>query len=132
MSSDLILPPSNLDLATLEVASVDLSQEYWTPQQEGERKRMVFAGVSDRTVLDQKTGEEIQLPCAVFIVPGAEGEHKTIVNGSKRLVAVFENGSVANGTPVQVTFTGKKKNRTNGNMSDTWSVVMLAAKKEAK
>ena len=132
MSNEMILPPTNLDLATLEVASVDLSQEYWTPEKEGDRKRMIFAGVSERVVLDQKTGEEILLPCAVFIVPGADGEHKTIVNGSKRLVAVFENGSVANGTPVQVTFTGKKKNRTNGNMSDTWSVVMLAAKKEAK
>ena len=132
MSNEMILPPTNLDLATLEVASVDLSQEYWTPEKEGDRKRMIFAGVSERIVLDQKTGEEILLPCTVFVVPGAEGEHKTIVNGSKRLVAVFENGSVANGTPVQVTFTGKKKNRTNGNMSDTWSVVMLAAKKEAK
>lgn len=130
--SEMILPPVDLDLSTLEVASVDLSQEYWTPEKEGDRKRMIFAGVSERIVLDQKTGEEILLPCAVFVVPSENGEHKTIVNGSKRLVAVFENGSVQNGTPVQVTYTGKKKNRTNGNQSDTWSVVMLAAKKEVK
>jgi hypothetical protein len=129
--SELILPPSNVDLETLEVASVDLSQEYWTPTEVGEKKRMIFAGVSERVVLDQKTSEEILLPCAVFVVPSDDG-HKTIVNGSKRLVAVFENGGIENGTPVQITYGGKKKNRTNGNMSDTWSVVTLAAKKEAK
>lgn len=129
--SELILPPTDLDLESLEVASVDLSQEYWTPSDVGEKKRMIFAGVAERIVLDQKTSEEILLPCAVFVVPGGDG-HKTIVNGSKRLVAVFENGAIAKGTPVQVTYTGKKKNRTNGNQSDTWSVVTLAAKKEAK
>ena len=129
--SDLILPPVEIDLESLEVASVDLSQEYWTPEKEGDRKRMIFAGVAERVVLDQKTSEEILLPCAVFVVLSEDG-HKTIVNGSKRLVAVFENGGIANGTPVQVTYTGKKKNRTNGNMSDTWSVVTLAAKKESK
>jgi len=110
------------------VASVDLSQEYWTPNEVGEKKRMIFAGVSERVVLDQKTSEEILLPCAVFVVPSEDGA-KTIVNGSKRLVAVFENGAIANGTPVQVTYTGKKKNRTNGNQSDTWSVVTLAKPK---
>lgn len=130
--SDLILPPVELDLESLEVASVDLSQEYWTPNEVGEKKRMIFAGVSERVVLDQKTSEEILLPCAVFVLPGADGEHKTIVNGSKRLVAVFENGGIANGTPVQVTYTGKKKNRTNGNQSDTWSVVTLAKPKVAE
>ncbi len=129
--TDIILPPIELDLESLEVASVDLSQEYWTPSEVGEKKRMIFAGVSERVVLDQKTNEEILLPCAVFVVPGADG-HKTIVNGSKRLVAVFENGSIANGTPVQVTYTGKKKNRTNGNQSDTWSVVTLAKPKGAE
>jgi len=50
---------------------------------------------------------------------------RTVVNGSKRLVAVFENNEIAPNTPVQITYKGKKKNRTNGNMSDDWSVVTL-------
>lgn len=127
MSNDLILPPNNLDLAKLEVASVDLSPEYWTPKEVGEVKRMVFVGIEERTFLDQKTNDEIQLPCAVFI----DAEHKTIVNGSKMLVAVFENGNAQNGSPFQVKYLGKKKAR-NGNNCDTWSVVKLAKPKEAK
>lgn len=126
--SEMILPPKITDLAKLEVASCDLSQEYWTPSEPGEKRRMIFAGVNERTVLDQKTSEEILLPCAVFVLPGEDGQHKTVVNGSKRLVAVFENGGIESGTPVQITYKGKKKNRTNGNMSDDWSVVTLAAK----
>lgn len=120
---DLILPP-NTDLDTLEVASCDLSQQYWTPEKEGEKRRMFFVTCQDRIVLDQKTGEEILLPCVVFV----DSSGATIVNGSKRLVAVFENGGIEKGTPVQVTYKGKKKNRTNGNLSDDWSVVTLAAR----
>jgi hypothetical protein len=126
--SELILPPSNLDLETLEVASVDLSQEYWTPTTQGEKKRMYFSGLAERVVLDQKTNDEILLPCVVFVQPAADGNNKTIVNGSKQLYGTFENNQIPPGTPVQVTYNGKKKNRTNGNMSDTWSVVTLASK----
>lgn len=120
---DMILPPT-LDLEAMEVASPDLSQQYWTPEKEWERKRMYFVAIQERIVLDQKTGEDILLPCVVFI----DSAGSTIVNGSKRLVAVFENNEIDKGTPVQVTYKGKKKNRTNGNMSDDWSVVTLAVK----
>jgi hypothetical protein len=127
---DMIIPVS-MDLATFEVASCDLSQEYWTPNDVGEKRRMVFVEVTERTVLDQKTAEEILLPCVVFIQP-INGESKTVVNGSKRLVAVFENNAMEPGTPVEITYKGKKKNRTNGNMSDDWSVVKLSAAKAKK
>lgn len=127
--SAIILRPTLVNLDELEVASCDLSQEYWTPTAEGEKRRMVFAGIHVREVPDQKTQKPVSLQCAVFLMPGKTAEdHKTVVNGSKRLVAVFENGDVKEGTPVQVTYKGKKKNATNGNMSDSWSVVTLAAK----
>jgi hypothetical protein len=119
-----LIVPENLDLSKLEVASVDLSQQYWTPEKVGEKRRMFFSCVQERIVLDQKTGEDILLPCAVFVEP-IDGEVRTVVNGSKRLVAVFENNEIAPNTPVQITYKGKKKNRTNGNMSDDWSVVTL-------
>ena len=123
----IILLPTLVDLSSLKVASCDLAQEYWTPTEPGEKRRMVFAGIHTRDVPDAKTNQPISLACAVFLLPGApDDEHKTVVNGSKRLVAVFEKGNVKEGTPVQVTYKGKKKNVTNGNMSDNWSVVTLA------
>jgi hypothetical protein len=127
----IMLLPTIVDLSKLKVASCDLSQEYWTPVEPGEQRRMVFAGIQSREVPDAKTLQPMSLPCAVFLLPGkSDDDHKTIVNGSKRLVAVFEKGNVQEGTPVQVTYKGKKKNVTNGNMSDNWSVVTLAEGKK--
>lgn len=127
MSNDLILPPTELDLESLEVASVDLSQDYWSPTEEGEKKRMYFSGLAERIVLD-KDKKEILLKCAMFVEPLADGDSKTIVNGSKKLVATLEDNNIAAGTPVQVTYRGRKKNKTNGNLSDNWTVVTLAVK----
>ena len=117
---------TNLD-TEYEVESVDLVPEYWQPSNEGESKRMVFWAIESRKCRDQQ-GEDIELDCVVFIVPSAEGKHQTFVNGSVRLVGVFASGDVPQGTPVEVTYKGKKKNRTNQNMSDHWSVVTLKAK----
>lgn len=106
-------------------ASVDLSGEYWTPA-DGETKRLIFWSVEQRTVPDQKDPEKhVELPCCVFIDPQVDGQHKTLSNGSKRLVAAFENSAIAQGTPVQIQYMGKKRNRTNANLSDHWSVFVL-------
>lgn len=129
--NDIIVPSSvPLDLSEFEVASCDLAFEYWSPEKEGEQKRLVFQCIQTRSVPDHNNdGREVSLPCAVFLCPGeSAGEIKTIVNGSKRLVAVFENNLIAEGTPVQITYKGKKRNRTNANMSDDWSVVTLVKK----
>jgi hypothetical protein len=127
--SDLILLKDIPNLDTdYEVASVDLSQQYWYPETEGELKRGFFFGLSQRKCLDQQTSEEIELECALFVVPDETGQPVTVANGSKRLVAVFENNAVEKGTPVQVTYRGKKKNKTNGNLSDHWSVQVLQKK----
>lgn len=130
--SGLIVPTSvPSDLATYEVASCDLSFEYWTPENVGESRRMVYVETTVRSVPDHKNEEvSVDLPVAVFLYPSADGV-KTVVNGSKRLIAVFENSEIKSGTPVQVSYKGKKRNRTNANMSDDWSVVTLV-KKDAK
>lgn len=114
-----------------EPNSVDLSFEYWTPEEEGERKRVIFWEIATRTVPDHQDANKIvDLPCAVFIQPDNEGGFSTVANGSRRLVALFENSEIEQGTPVQVTYKGKAKNRTNSNMSDRWSVVTLGKKGE--
>lgn len=106
-------------------ASVDLSGEYWTPE-EGEVRRLIFWSIEQRGVPDQKDPNlMVELPCCVFIDPQKDGKHRTVANGSKRLVAAFENSGIEQGTPVQITYVGKKRNRTNANMSDHWSVFVL-------
>ena len=113
-----------------EVASVDLTQQYWYPEKEAETRRMIFWEISQRKCIDQQTQEEIELDCAVFVVPG--DPPTTVANGSKRLVAVFENNEIKQGTPVQVTYNGNRKNKTNQNSSDHWSVVTLVKKGASK
>lgn len=120
------LPDLNTDF---EVESVDLSAEYWSPTETGEKRRMFFMGIENRTAPDHNDPEkEVELPCAVFVLRGDDGEFRAVINGSKRLVAAFENSALDRGKPVQVTYLGKKKNRSNAHMSDDWSVVTLKMK----
>lgn len=112
------------DLDDFVPASADLSSEYWTPEN-GEVRRMVFWAIEKRQAPDHDDpSKSVELESVVFIEPN-ETSYSTVVNGSKRLVAAFANNDVQQGTPVQVTYMGKKKNRTNQNMSDHWSVIEL-------
>lgn len=119
------------DLEKHEVASMDLVAEYWSPEAEGETRRMIFYGVEKRMVQDYNTKQPKEIDCAVF-VEQHRGLTRLVINGSARLIGVFENGGVDRGTPVEVTFVGKKKNKTNQNLSNDWSVVLLKAASKAE
>lgn len=112
------------DLGEAKEFPLDLMSEYWTPDKPGESKRVFFDSIRNRNVLDQETGEVIELPCAFFYEKIGD-DVKTISNGSKRLVGIFESGQINRGTPLLITYMGKKKNATNGRQSDTWSVKPL-------
>lgn len=131
MADEMVLPesiPTADALSTAQVASVDLSDEYWSPKAVGESKRMIFMGIEVRKAPDhQDKSKAVELPCAVFIEPLPSGP-ATVINGSVRLKAVFENNEIDAGTPVQVTYKGKKTNRTNANQSDSWGVQLLKVK----
>ncbi len=125
--SEIITLDSIPDLKDFIPASADLSSEYWTPE-DGEVRRLVFWGIEKHLAPKiDNPNETVELDCCVFIEPNSEG-YSTVTNGSRRLVAAFENSDVAKGTPVQITYLGKKKNRTNSYNSDHWSVVTLKAK----
>jgi hypothetical protein len=112
------------DLTDAKEFPLDLMSDYWTPETRGESKRVFFDSVRNRKVIDQQSGEIIELPCAFFYEKKGE-DVKTISNGSKRLVGIFEGGDFERGTPFLITYLGKKKNATNGFQSDTWSVKPL-------
>ena len=126
--SELIRLDDIPNLNDFVVDSADLSSEYWTPEQ-GEIRRLVFWGIELRQVpKHDNPNESVELDTAIFIEPDVDGNYSTVQNASKRLVAAFQNSSVEKGTPVQITYLGKKRNRTNQHLSDHWSVVTLRAK----
>jgi len=109
------------DLAKAAEYPFDLMADYWTPESKGENKRVFFDKIASRTVLDQQTQQQIDLECAFFIESTPEG-YRTISNGSKRLVGALEGHKIQHGTPLLITFLGKKKNATNQFQSDNWSI----------
>lgn len=112
------------DLSKADAFPFDLSSEYWSPSEQGESRRVYFDRIENQKVLDQKTGEIIDLECALF-VEVVSGEAKSISNGSKRLVGALQAHGIQRGTPLLITFLGKKKNKSNTNFSDSWSVKLL-------
>lgn len=116
------------DLALAEAYAFDLMADYWTPEKPMESKRVFFDKIDSRIVLDQLTNQHIQLECAFFLEQKESGGEKTICtvsNGSKRLVGAIESSNIQRGTPLLITYLGKKKNSSNNFQSDNWSVKPL-------
>lgn len=113
----------DMDKAT--AIPIDLMADYWTPAAVGETKRVLFDRIGTRTVLDQQTQQQIDLEC-VFFYEKVKGEIKCISNGSKRLVGAIQSNNILQGSALEITYTGKKKNSSNQNMSDSWSIKPLS------
>jgi len=114
--------------------AIELGYVYWTPTTIGEFKRGVVIGIENSYYdkINEKTNEltELELPCVIFAEQKPDGTWIKLSNGSKRLVAVIEqaikSGAIIAGrTPIQIRYTGKKKNSTNGFSSDTFEVKPL-------
>lgn len=118
------------NLNEAQVDPVELSGEYWTPETEGESKRVFFAGLVEESVLEMESGETRQLIVAKF-VEQRNGQLRAVRNGSRRLVGIFEQfaNTVKIGDAFEITYLGKKKNSTNSFKSDNWSVKSLTFKK---
>ena len=115
---------------------VSFGSEYWTPENIGESKRGFVLGIEIQSheKMDDGTGEVsmLDLPCVVFAEQTKDG-FKQWANGSVRLVAIVsdavKSGALKYGeTPVQVKYTGKKKNKTNAFKSDNWDIRPLIIK----
>lgn len=108
---------------------IDLSSSYWTPETVGESKRGFYQRIEQATYVNEATEETIILPCVILIAQDATGNVTTIRNGSKRLVASIEeavnDGRISEGMPLQITYLGDEKNKTNAFKSARWSVKPL-------
>lgn len=118
------------DFPNLEEASVlpmDLMSTYWTPETPGESKNVVFSHIDDSDLIDPDNGEVKTLRTAHFFEQKA-GEISSTRNASKRLVGAIESSKIVRGTPLRITYLGKKKNVNNAFKSDDWSVKPLLIK----
>ena len=120
------------DLNKADQMPIDLCGNYWTPEAIGETKRVFFVKIEPQKVMSSDSSDVIDLECAVFLEQAPDGSVRTITNGSKRLVGVLETytmqGILGHGTPLQITYMGKKKNKSNSHMSDSWSIKPLIIK----
>lgn len=116
------------DLTESKELPFDLMADYWTPEAKGESKRLFFDKIALRLVKDMNTDAVIELECAFFLEQTTENgkkQVKTVSNGSKRLVGALQANNIQKGTPLLVTYKGKKKNASNNFQSDDWSIKPL-------
>lgn len=118
------------NLAECEVEPIELVGDYWSPEREGESKRVFFYDFSTQSVLDQATGEERDLTVVRFVEAAGKGDFRLIRNGSARLVGQFEQMArfLNTGDAFEITYLGKKKT-TTGKFADSWSVKRIILKK---
>lgn len=112
------------DLSKAVAAPLELNGEYWTPEQAGESRRMFFNELRLETTTDMVSGKDVELLVAYFVqIIG--GDKKVIRQASRRLTGVLESLKIESGTPLEITYLGKKKNKTNSFLSDNWSIKPL-------
>lgn len=119
------------DMDSFEAAPFDIMADYWSPETPGEKKKLLFDHIGIRQVLDQQTGEILDLECAFFYEQVGEGKDKkirSISNGSKRLVGAIHSNNIRQGGALEITYLGKKQNKNNGFKSDNWSIKPLVLK----
>lgn len=115
------------DLAQATPEPVEMSGEYWTPEEVGETRRLFFFGLNLENVVDMESGETRELPVVQFVEPDGKGGVRSVRNGSRRLVGIFESfaSSIKQGDAFEIAYLGKKKNKNNAYKSDNWSVRRL-------
>jgi hypothetical protein len=128
ISPDTLLP----SIQSTQAANVPLQVEYWSPQEEGESKRGWILGIEPQEVADIETGELKLLESMLFVEETADGKKARFFNASRTLVAnvkaAISRGEIIPAsilTPVQITYRGVKKNRTNNYKSSKWEILPL-------
>lgn len=124
------LTSSNLpNLENAKIFPLSLGGEYWTPENIGDTKRVFFYDIKPTKLMSFNGNGIVELDCAYFLEQDKDLNTHTIYNGSRVLVGIIESciesGLVQKGIPLEIKYEGKKKNKSNGNFSDRWSVKPL-------
>lgn len=78
------------DLSKAQPAPLEISSEYWSPKEKGEKRRMFFMDLRSEKSIDEQSGQDIDLLVAYFVEP-VDGRKRVVRQASRRLTAVFEN-----------------------------------------
>jgi hypothetical protein len=119
-------------LVDTKAAPVPLSVEYWSPENEGDSKRGWILGIEVLQVPDMETGEIKDMESVLFVEEGPDGKKSRYYNAGKVLVAnvkdAINRGEIIPAsilTPVQITYLGQKKNRSNSRLSKRFEILPL-------
>ena len=125
------------DLSKAQPAPLEISSEYWSPKEKGEKRRMFFMELRSEKSIDEQSGQDIDLLVAYFVEPlqpreFADGRKRVVRQASRRLTAVFENfqKTIRPGMAFEITYLGKERNATNSFMSDRWAIVPLKVEQQ--
>ena len=102
------------DLAQATPEPVEMSGEYWTPEEVGESRRLFFFGLNVRERRRYGAARR-ELPVVQFVEGDGKGGVRSVRNGSRRLVGIFESfaQSIKQGDAFEIIYLGKKKNKNN-------------------
>lgn len=122
-------------LAEAKVIPLPIGTEYWSPEAEGETKRCYVAGIEEAEIVDPNTGEVRRMPAVMLleVIEDEKGRRAAKwMNAGKVLVgniqSAIDRGQIVPGTaltPVQITYLGQKRNRSNSKLSNRWEILPL-------
>ncbi len=117
------------DLSNATKHFMPINVEYWTPQTEGEEKKVYIAGINMQEVPDMETGEIKTLEC-VMMLERQDNSLVRFISASKVLVGhvrdAIHRGEIipmSTLTPVSIKFLGQKKNKSNAKLSNRWQII---------
>jgi len=121
-----------MSLGSAEVVPLPISTEYWSPENTGDMKRVYVAGIQPADIVDPQTGEAKNLEAVYLLEVTEEGKVNKLLSASRVLVGniadAIRRNQIVPGTsltPVQITYLGQTKNRSNSKMSKRWEILPL-------
>jgi hypothetical protein len=102
--------------------SIDLISQYWGSQdgaRKGDSRRCIFLKLAETV---DEHGQVLKV--AEFVWKNETGEKEIFRNASVKLVSAVIDSNIPEGTPLQITFKGKRKG-SSGHSYDDWSMVLL-------
>ena len=112
----------------VKLSPLGLSDDYWSPEKEGETKHVWVIGIDPREIIDMETGEPKLVDCVRFAQHTDDGRVTRCHTASAILVSTIrsaiERGEIIPSTfltPIAVTYTGLRRTKSGRNAA-RWDI----------